>query len=192
MLPPLRELITDRADALAGGGGGCGGAESESAVDALAALSAPPARAALAATAAGVFAALPTRAKHHLLSAERARAAAAAEPPWVAALARWGFVRLGLLPRVPAAELAAALSSAYPVTAPRGATLAVGRARALADAMPPEGVAAALASVLAFWLAGSPRLQAALHVQCSTFDAAFQRSPTDPRGLVPPRGRRRR
>lgn len=177
LLPPLRELVTERAEGMA--------SDDQAAERELRSLTRQPQ--VLAGRAAAALANLPTKCKHRLLIAERARTAAAVAPPWVDALSRWGFVRLGLLPRVPASELQAALASAYPIRPARGAPLAELRLRGLADSVPPEGIAHALASTVAFWLAGSPEVQARLQSQTSTYDSRFQQGPADPRGLVPAR-----
>ena len=175
LLPPLRELVVDAADHLASDVNSC-----EALLHQL--TSAPSF---LASRTSAAFANLPSKSKHRLLVAERARAAAQVSPSWVTALNRWGFVRLGLLARMPPTELQAALVTACPITAPRGCTLAESRLCALANAIPAEGMAHALASVMAYWLAGSEAAQRKLHLQTSLFDARFQRAPIDPRSLLP-------
>lgn len=170
-LAPLRELVLARVDALAG--------DAAAAADATRALTDDPAP--LAAAVGAALAGLLPKSKARLLVAERARAAAALSPPWVAALSAWGYTRLGLLARMPAAELGAALVHAYPIQPVRGATLAEARARALAGAVPPAGVAQSLASVMAFWLARSRPAQVALHLRAAVFDARYARAPCDPR-----------
>ena len=94
----------------------------------------------------------PKPSKLRMLLRERIQCAEVIARPWLAALAKWGFTRLGQLVHMPAKELAGALASALPLRLPANVTERDAALLGLVEGVPPLGIGAAIASVVARWV----------------------------------------
>ena len=120
--------------------------------------------------------------KQRMLVKERTRSAATQAQPWIAALVRWGFSRIGQLVGVPHAALCKALKSAYPIRPQAGATPLDKACMSVADALKPEDIATSLISALQHWQQCNPDTFQTVKQAWTSFDRRYQRGPTDLNG----------
>ncbi|KAA0177109.1 hypothetical protein FNF27_01439 [Cafeteria roenbergensis] len=123
--------------------------------------------------------------KQRMLVRERLAVAEAMARPWVRALGRGGFTRIGQLVKMPRLELERSLASAYPIKPEGGVTLAGRRAQEVAGGIPPHKAAAAVEAALEHWIATRPDIADAVYLRVTSFDPRFQRSAADSRGAGP-------
>jgi len=117
--------------------------------------------------------------KQRMLVRERLGVAQAMARPWIRALGRGGFTRIGQLVKMPRLELQRSLASAYPLKPEAGVTLAGRRAQEVAACVPPSRAAAAIEAALEHWVATRPDIADAVYLRVSAFDPRFQKSSTD-------------
>lgn len=128
----------------------------------------------------GALEQLTIKSKPKMLIQERARAAQIVARPWITALAKSGFTRMGQLVRIPPRDLEIALKAAYPVLIPPGSTQFEQACYQLADIIPAFGVALLLESVIEYWVQVNPSLRLEVHRMSGAYDSRYMRSPTDP------------
>jgi hypothetical protein len=123
--------------------------------------------------------------KQRMLVRERLGVAQVMSKPWVRALNRGGFTRIGQLVKMPRLELTRCLRSAYPLKPEAGATLAGRRAQEVAGNIPPSRVACLVEAALEHWIASTPAVADQVYLRVTSFDPRFQKKATDSRSAAP-------
>lgn len=128
----------------------------------------------------GALEELTIKSKPKMLIQERARSAQVVARPWISALAKRGFTRMGQLVRIPPQDLEAALREAYPVKIPSGSSHAEQCCLKYAESIPSYGVALLLESVVEYWVQSNESLRVEVFKASGAYDSRYLRSPTDP------------
>lgn len=120
--------------------------------------------------------------KQRMLIRERVRSARMVADPWIRALQRWGYSRLGQLLKVPHHIYTRIFRTAYPVTPFPGATSLEKHCLKLANSVDPHNVGASLISALENWSHSNEETMHKLTNHLKRFDSRYQKGPTDHTG----------
>lgn len=117
--------------------------------------------------------------KQRMLVKERVKSATLMAKPWIAALNRWGFSKLGQTIGIPRPRLVEVLGSAWPIQVKPGMNSIEKACSALNDMLQPSDVATSMQAALRHWQNYSPAEFSKLRASSTSFDPKYQRGPTD-------------